>query len=81
MAAVVPTPATEPVAYTELVRLVLAAAISVGWITIDDDRINIVASAAGLVISLVLSWLARARVTPVVVTPAVVVVTPIGDDL
>lgn len=59
------TPQREPAAYAELVRLVLAAIIAVGWITLDDTTTNAVATAVGAVISFVLSFVVRSHVTPV----------------
>lgn len=56
---------TEPVSVTEALRLVLVALVSVGWLTISDTTINVLVSAVAAVLSVVLSVVARGRVTPV----------------
>lgn len=55
---------TEPVALAELVRLLLVALVGLGWLTIDDPAINTVASAVGLLLSWVLTAIARSKVKP-----------------
>lgn len=60
-----PLPPTEPVAMAEVFRAVILMLVTLGWITLDNNVINIVASALGVVLSWILTLLARNRVTPV----------------
>lgn len=57
--------ATEPARLAEGVRVALAAAVTLGWLTIDDARINAVVSAVAVVASLFATHQVRANVTPV----------------
>jgi hypothetical protein len=59
------TVAAEPVAFTELVRAVLVVLVTLGWVTIDSNVVNVIASGVGLAISWGLTLFARSRVTPV----------------
>lgn len=56
--------ATEPVAVAELVRVVLAALVTLGWVTLDEPAVMTVSTAVAGLVSLALSWWARRRVTP-----------------
>jgi FtsH-binding integral membrane protein len=67
---------TEPVAYTELARAVIVVLVSLGWITLDNTTVNVVASSVGLVLSWALTLYARSRVTPV--TPVSPVAPPVS---
>lgn len=59
------TPTHEPAAYAEVVRLVLAALVGLGWLTVDDPTANGIATAVGAVLSVVLTFVVRQHVTPV----------------
>lgn len=59
------TPSREPAAYAELARLVIVGLVGTGWLTLDDNTANGIATAVGLVASWVLSYVVRQRVTPV----------------
>lgn len=58
-------PAREPAAYAEAVRLVIAALVGLGWVTISDAVVNAVVTAVGALMSIVLTAVVRANVTPV----------------
>lgn len=58
-------PAREPAAYAEAVRLVIAALVGLGWVTVDDNIVNAVVTAVGAIMSAVLTMAVRANVTPV----------------
>lgn len=62
-------PSREPAAYAEAVRLVIAALVGVGWITVDSATVNSIVTAVGALLSIVLSVVVRANVTPVTFTP------------
>ena len=66
-------PSREPAAYAEAVRLVLAALVGVGWVTVDNNTVNSIVTAVGAILSIVLTAVVRANVTPV---PDVDDVTP-----
>lgn len=55
----------EPVAIAAAAQAVLAAAVTIGWVTLDDQAIAIIGTAVAAVISVVFTWFARSRVTPV----------------
>lgn len=57
--------ALEPARLAEGARLVLVAAVALGWWQIDDARINAIVSGVAVVASLVLSGAVRSTVTPV----------------
>jgi hypothetical protein len=57
--------ALEPARLAEAVRFALAAAVTLGWVTIDDARINAIASAVAVVGSVLLTRQVRGAVTPV----------------
>lgn len=59
-----PRPA-EPAALAELVRAVVVVLVGLGWVTLDSETVNVVASVAGLALSWGLTWYVRSRVTPV----------------
>lgn len=54
----------EPVALVDFARLVLAAAVTVGWVRLDDAQTATVGTAAAAVLWAVLTWIARSLVTP-----------------
>lgn len=54
----------EPVVLGEAVRGVLVAIVGAGWVVIPDTTINLIVSAAGLVGSVVTTWLTRRKVVP-----------------
>lgn len=58
-------PSREPAAYAEAVRLVIAALVGVGWITVDDAKLNAIATGVGALLSIGLSLAVRRNVTPV----------------
>lgn len=55
----------EPARLAEGVRVVLVAGVTLGWLTIDDARINAIVSAVAVVASLLLTRQVRATVAPV----------------
>jgi hypothetical protein len=55
----------EPAAIAEVVRLVIVALVALGWLTLDDAAANIIASAIGAVLSVILTVTVRAHVIPV----------------
>jgi hypothetical protein len=57
-------PTREPAAYAEAVRLVIAALVGVGWITLDDSLIQSIVTAVGALASIVLTVVVRSKVTP-----------------
>ncbi len=57
--------ATEPARLAETVRAVLVAGVTLGWATIDDERINAAVSVVALLGSLLLTRQVRGAVTPV----------------
>jgi hypothetical protein len=66
-----PLPPTEPVAMAEVLRAVIVVLVSLGWITLDNNTVNIIASALGVVLSWALTLLARSKVTPIAKTGSV----------
>lgn len=62
-------PSREPAAYAEAVRLVIAALVALGWITLDDNTTNAIVTAVGAVLSIVLTVAVRQTVTPVQPAP------------
>lgn len=59
----------EPVAVAEGVRALLVVAVTAGWFVIPDATINLVVSAVGFGLSVLMTFLARSKVTPVVPGP------------
>ncbi len=59
----------EPAAYAEAVRLAIAALVGLGWITIDDSTVNAIVTAVGALMSIVLTVVVRANVTPGTTAP------------
>jgi hypothetical protein len=57
--------ALEPARLAEAVRMALAATVTLGWLTIDDARVNTIVSAVAVVASLFATNRVRASVTPV----------------
>jgi hypothetical protein len=64
-----PTPSREPAAYAEAVRLVIAALVGLGWVTIRESTVNSVVTAVGALASIILTVAVRANVTPVTPPP------------
>lgn len=60
---------SEPVAVAEAVRGVLVAVVAGGWLVIPDATINVIVSGVGLLGSIVTTFLARRKVTPVAALP------------
>lgn len=58
-------PSREPAAYAEAVRLVIAALVGIGWLTVSDATVNAIVTAVGGIMSVVLTIVVRANVTPV----------------
>lgn len=54
----------EPVATVEAVRVLLAAAVGLGWVTLDEPTVMAVATGVAVLISVGGSVWARAQVTP-----------------
>lgn len=57
--------AEEPSTVSEAVRLVLAAVVGTAWLTIPEPVANAAVSVGALVVSAVLTWWTRRKVTPV----------------
>lgn len=55
----------EPVAIAAAAQAVLAALVTVGWLQLDDATIASVATGIAAILSVVLTLIARSRVTPV----------------
>lgn len=55
----------EPVAIAAAAQAVLAALVTLGWVTLDDTTIRTIATAIGVVIAGVITLIARSKVTPV----------------
>lgn len=55
----------EPLVLGEAIRGVLVAVVGAGWVVIPDTTINLIVSAAGLLGSVVTTWLTRRKVVPV----------------
>lgn len=54
----------EPAALAEAVRVVLAALVALGWITLDDPTLTAVTTAVAAVASVLLTVLVRRKVVP-----------------
>lgn len=57
-------PAHEPAAYAEAARLIIAALVGLGWITLDDNTFNSIVTLVGAAASIVLTVTVRRNVTP-----------------
>ena len=55
----------EPAAYAEVARLVIAALVGLGWITLSSNTINAIVTVVGALASILLTVSVRANVTPV----------------
>jgi hypothetical protein len=55
----------EPVLIAHAVSVILAAVVSLGWLTIPDTSIDLIGTAVWLVVSTVAAVIARGKVTPV----------------
>jgi hypothetical protein len=54
----------EPVAIAAAVQAVLAAAVAVGWVTLDNAAIATIGTAVAAVASIVVTIITRSKVTP-----------------
>lgn len=54
----------EPVATSNVAQIVIAALVTAGWFTADSPWVGIIATAVGLVLSILVALGARAKVTP-----------------
>lgn len=55
----------EPVAIASAAQAVIAAGVTVGWVTLDDQSIQIIVTAVGAIAALVFTFIARSKVTPI----------------
>lgn len=55
----------EPVAIAGAIQAVLAALVTLGWLNLDDATQSIIATAVAGVLSLITTYVARKKVTPV----------------
>lgn len=55
----------EPVAIAAAAQAVIAAGVTVGWVTLDDQSIQIIVTAVGAIAALVFTFIARSKVTPI----------------
>lgn len=55
----------EPVAIAAAAQAVIAAGVTVGWVTLDDQSIQIIVTAIGAIAAMVFTFIARSKVTPV----------------
>jgi hypothetical protein len=62
-------PSREPAAYAELARLVIAGLVALGWVAVDNDAANTIATAVGALLSIVFTVAVRQVVTPVQPAP------------
>jgi hypothetical protein len=44
---------------------VIAAGVTVGWVSLDDQSIQIIVTAVGAIAALVFTFIARSKVTPI----------------
>jgi hypothetical protein len=51
--------------YAEVARLVIAALVALGWVTVDDNTANTIVTLVGGILSVVLTVVVRSHVTPV----------------
>lgn len=56
---------TQPVSLAEVVRMIVVALVSAGWLTLDDTAVNTVVSVVGAIVSIGLTWWTTHKVTPV----------------
>lgn len=55
----------EPVAIAAAVQAVLAAGVTIGWVTLDDATVNTICTVIAGAASLMCTAIARSKVTPV----------------
>lgn len=55
----------EPVAIAAAAQAVIAAGVTVGWVSLDDQSIQIIVTAVGAIAALVFTFIARSKVTPI----------------
>jgi hypothetical protein len=48
-------PTREPAMYAEVARLVIAALVALGWVTVDDNTANTIVTLVGGILSVVLT--------------------------
>lgn len=58
-------PSREPAVYAEAARLVMAALVALGWITLNNTTMEAIVTAVGATLSVVLTAAVRSHVTPV----------------
>lgn len=56
--------APGPVVTAATIQALLAVAVTIGWVTLDDNTVKTVATAIAVLIAVVTTWFARSRVTP-----------------
>lgn len=54
----------EPVVIGQVVTVLVGAMVTAGWITLDDQTIQLLVTAGGLLVSAVVTVLTRARTSP-----------------
>lgn len=59
-----PTGRPEPVAILDTCKAAVAALVATGWVTVDDTTVNLIGTAIGLVVYVVLVVVTRGQVTP-----------------
>jgi hypothetical protein len=59
-----PTATGEPVVIGQVVTVLIGAMVTAGWITLDDQTIQLLVTGAGLLVSAVVTVMTRARVSP-----------------
>jgi predicted lysophospholipase L1 biosynthesis ABC-type transport system permease subunit len=62
---VTPDQTSEPVLIAHAVTVILAAVVSLGWVAIPNDTIDLVGTGVALLVSTVVAVVARGKVTPV----------------
>ena len=71
---------TEPVNVVQLVHLVLAALVTLGWVNIDSALIDTIGTVVAGLISVGAQYWARSKVVPVAKVAAVAVPVDPPDD-
>lgn len=57
--------APGPVVTAATIQALLAVAVTIGWVTLDDNTVKTTATALAVLIAVVTTWFARSRVTPI----------------
>jgi hypothetical protein len=55
----------EPVAIAAAAQAVISAGVTIGWVALDDQSIQIIVTAVGAIAALVFTFIARSQVTPI----------------